>query len=81
MDTQVVSPGDGVIDEQIRELLQRYPRLTFLTLAESLPGYTWHALFAALNRLRGQRQLELLPLAMDYEVVWQHGRGQPTIAV
>lgn len=81
MDTQVVSPGDGVIDEQIRELLQRDRRVTFLTLAESFPVYTWHALFAALNRLRGQHQVDLLPLAMDYEVVWQHGREQPTITV
>ncbi|HQY59732.1 MAG: hypothetical protein WBB60_15840 [Nitrospira sp.] len=79
MDTQVVSPGDGAIDEQIRELLQRYRRLTFLTLAEFLPVYTWHALFSALNRLRGQHEVDLLPLPMDYEVVWQHGRERPTI--
>ncbi|HRB81789.1 MAG TPA: hypothetical protein PK614_05950 [Nitrospira sp.] len=54
MDPQVVSPGDGAIDEQILGLLQHHRRLTFLTLAESLPLYTWQALFAALNRLRGQ---------------------------
>ena len=52
MDPQVVSPGDGAIDEQILGLLQHHRRLTFLTLAESLPLYTWQALFAALNRLR-----------------------------
>jgi len=46
MDPQVVSPGDGAIDEQILGLLQHHRRLTFLTLAESLPLYTWQALFA-----------------------------------
>lgn len=81
MDTQVVSPGDGVIDDQIRELLQRDRRVTFLTLADCLPVYTWRALFAALNRLRGQHQVDLLPLAMDYEVVWQHRRERPALTV
>ena len=47
MDPQVISPGDGAIDEQILGLLQHHRRLTFLTLAESLPLYTWQALFAA----------------------------------
>ena len=32
-------------------------------------NYTWQALFAALNRLRGQRHVDLLPLAADYEAV------------
>ena len=40
MDPQVISPGDGAIDEQILGLLQHHRRLTFLTLAESLPLYT-----------------------------------------
>lgn len=77
MDPQVVSPSDGAIDEQILGLLQHHRRLTFLTLADSLPLYTWHALFAALNRLRSQHHVELLPLAMDYEVIWRHGYERP----
>ena len=79
MDTQVVSSGDGTIDEQILGLLQHHRRLTFLTLAESLPLYTWHTIFAALSRLRGQQQVDLLPLAADYEVVWQQGRESPSL--
>ena len=79
MDPQVVSPGDGAIDEQILGLLQHHRRLTFLTLAESLPLYTWHALFAALSRLRGQQHVDLLPLAADYEVVWRQGRECPSL--
>lgn len=79
MDSQVVSPGDGAIDEQILVLLQHHRRLTFLTLADSFPLHTWQALFAALNRLRGQHQVDLLPLATDYEVVSQQGseRARP----
>lgn len=79
MDPQVVSRGDGAIDEQILGLLQHHRRLTFLTLAESLPLYTWQALFAALNRLRGQGHVDLLPLAADYEVVWQQGSERPSL--
>lgn len=79
MDPQAVSPGDGAIDEQMLGLLQHHRRLTFLTLAESLPLYTWHALFAALNRFRGQHHVDLLPLAADYEVVWQQGSERPSL--
>lgn len=79
MDPQVVSRSDGAIDEQILGLLQHHRRLTFLTLAESFPLYTWQALFAALSRLRGQRHVDLLPLAADYEVVWQQGRECPSL--
>ena len=79
MGPQVVSPGDGAIDEQILGLLQHHRRLTFLTLAESLPLYTWHALFAALSRLRGQHHVDLLSLAGDYEVVWQQGSERPSL--
>lgn len=79
MNPQVVSPGDGALDEQILVLLQHHRRLTFLTLADSFPLYTWHALFAALNRLRGQHQVDLLPLATDYEVVWRQGRERPPL--
>ncbi len=71
---QAGSPVDDVIDNQILVLLHRHRRLTFLTLADALPLYTWHSLFAALNRLRTQEHVELLPLAADYEVVWRPGR-------
>lgn len=67
-------PSDDVIDNQILVLLHRHRRLTFLTLADALPLYTWQSLFAALNRLRTQEQVELLPLAADYEVIWRSGR-------
>ncbi|MCS6291222.1 MAG: hypothetical protein H8K10_19950 [Nitrospira sp.] len=79
MDPQVVSPGDVAVDEQILVLLQHHRRLTFLTLADSLPLYSWHALFAALNRLRGQHLVDLLPLATDYEVVWRQGGELPPL--
>ena len=79
MDPQIVSTGDGTIDEQILVLLQHHGRLTFLTLADALPLYTWHALFAALNRLRDLNQVDLLPLATDYEVVWRNGRERPSL--
>lgn len=71
---QAGSPDDDVIDNQILVLLHHHRRLTFLTLADALPLYTWQSLFAALNRLRTQDQVELLPLAADYEVVWLSGR-------
>lgn len=68
------SPSDDVIDNQILVLLHRHRRLTFLNLADALPSYTWQSLFAALNRLKTQEHVELLPLAADYEVVWRHSR-------
>ncbi|MGC3973545.1 MAG: hypothetical protein QM771_04080 [Nitrospira sp.] len=71
---QAGSPGDDVIDNQILLLLHRHRRVTFLALADALPVYTWQSLFAALNRLRTQDQVELLPLAADYEVIWRRGR-------
>ena len=70
---QAGSPDDDVIDNQILVLLHHHRRLTVLPLADALPLYTWQSLFAALNRLRTQDQVELLPLAADYEVVWRHG--------
>ncbi len=78
MDRQAASPGDDVVDNQILVLLERHRRLTFLDLADSLPLYTWQSLFAALNRLRGQDHVELLPLAADYEVVWRHKQERPS---
>ena len=77
MDPQVVSPGDGAIDEQILGLLQHHRRLTFLTLAESLPLYTWQALFAALNRLRGQRHDRTVRRVR----VIEGGKGCPAVDV
>ena len=81
MISQAGSPNDDVIGNQILVLLSRHRRLTFLTLADALPLYTWHSLFAALNRLRTQEQVDLLPLAADYEVIWRHGRqGGPLVS-
>lgn len=71
---QAGSTSDDVIDNQILVLLHRHRRLTFLTLADALPLYTWQSLFAALNRLRTHEQVELLPLAADYEVLWRNNR-------
>ena len=79
MDPQVVSPGDGANDEQILGLLQHHRRVTFLTPAGALPSYTWQAQFAALYRGRGPLHEDLLPLAADYEVVWQQGSERPSL--
>lgn len=79
MDRQAASPGDDVVDNQILVLLERRRRLTFLDLADTLPLYTWQSLFAALNRLRGQQYVELVPLPADYEVVWQRGQERPPL--
>jgi hypothetical protein len=72
-------PGDGPVDQQILELLQHHRRLTFLSLADSLPAYTWHSLFVALNRLSHQQHVELMPLPEDYEVVWRHWRTRSPV--
>lgn len=74
MGPQSMSAVEDVLDNQILVLLQHHRRLTFLTLADALPVYTWQSLFGALNRLRGQQYLELLPLPADYEVVWRRGQ-------
>lgn len=79
MDPQNVRTTDGVADEQILVLLQRHPRLSFLTLAESLPTYTWRSLFVALNRLRHQERLDMMPLAGGYEVLWRHRRQRSPV--
>lgn len=75
------SQSDDVIDNQILVLLHRHRRLTFLSLADALPLYTWQSLFAALNRLKTQDHVDLLPLAADYEVVWRHAlEGAPMLS-
>ena len=71
-----VRPAAGVVDEQILILLQHHRRLTFLALADSLPTYSWRALFMSLNRLCRAQHVELMPLAGDYEVVWRHWREE-----
>lgn len=62
MGPQSTSAVEDVLDNQILVLLQHQRRVTFLTLADSFPLYTWQSLFTALNRLRGQHHVELLPL-------------------
>ena len=72
-------PGHEVIDNQILVLLHRHRRLTFLTLADALPLYTWQSLFSSLSRLRTLDHVELLPLAADYEVIWRSGREEDSV--
>ena len=76
METEAIRSTAGSVDEQILILLQHHRRLTFLALADSLPTYSWRALFMSLNRLCRARHVELLPLAGDYEVVWRHWREE-----
>ena len=80
MGPQSTSAVEDVLDNQIRVLLQHQRRVTFLTLADSFPLYTWQSLFTALNRLRGQHHVELLPLPADYEVVWRHGHERSSLS-
>ena len=76
MESEAVRPAAGIVDEQILILLQHHRRLTFLALADSLPTYSWRALFMSLNRLCREEHVELMPLAGDYEVVWRHWREE-----
>lgn len=76
MRRQSTSATEDVLDNQILVLLQHHRRLTFLTLADALPMYTWQSLFAALNRLRHREQVEMMALPADYEVVWRPGRDR-----
>ncbi|HNI69522.1 MAG TPA: hypothetical protein PKV55_15855 [Nitrospira sp.] len=76
MRIQPTSATEDVPDNQILVLLQHHRRLTFLTLADALPMYTWQSLFAALNRLRHREQVEMMALPADYEVVWRPGRDR-----
>ena len=77
MGPQSTSANEDVVDNQILVLLQHHRRLTFLTLADALPIYTWRSLFAALNRLRHREQVELVALPADYELLWQPSRDRP----
>lgn len=80
MGPQSMSAVEDVLDNQILVLLQHQRRVTFLTLADSFPLYTWQSLFTALNRLRGQHHVELLPLPADYEVVWRRGHERSSLS-
>ena len=80
MGPQSTSAVEDVLDNQILVLLQHQRRVTFLTLADSFPLYTWQSLFTALNRLRGQHHVELLPLTADYEVVWRRGHERSSLS-
>lgn len=77
MGPQSASANEDVVDNQILVLLQHHRRLTFLTLADALPMYTWQSLFAALNRLRHREQVELVALPADYELLWPPNRDRP----
>jgi hypothetical protein len=75
-DVQPAGSADWEIEHQVRLLLQRHRRLTFLALADSVPTANWRSLFLVLNRLSRQRQVGVMPLAGGYEVVWLHGREE-----
>ena len=77
MGPQSTSANEDVVDNQILVLLQHHRRLTFLTLADALPIYTWQSSFAALNRLRHREQVELVALPADYELLWPPNRDCP----
>ena len=76
MRIQPTSATEDVPDNPILVLLLHHRRLTFLTLADALPMYTWQSLFAALNRLRHREQVEKMAMPEDYEVVWRPGRDR-----
>lgn len=78
MESDEVRPAEGIVDRQILILLRHHRRLTFLALADSLPTYSWRALFMSLNRLCREQHVELMPLAGDYEVVWRNWREEGT---
>ncbi|MBX3237522.1 MAG: hypothetical protein KF814_15335 [Nitrospiraceae bacterium] len=66
--------GGGVdldLDERMVSLFRQHRRLTFFALSDLLPAYSWRALFSALNRLLLTKQVALVPLGEDYELIWQ----------
>lgn len=42
--------------------------MTFMSLANTFPEYTWISLFKALNNLERQRLVKLTPVPWDYEI-------------
>ena len=42
--------------------------MTFMSLANTFPEYTWISLFKALNNLERQQLVKLTPVPWDYEI-------------
>jgi hypothetical protein len=67
---------ESSVDEEILALRYTRPFIMFSDLADSMPQYTWHALFGALNRLAAQRVIQLIPHRSDYEVVFFRSKAK-----
>ena len=70
MDTKTASNADPCIEEAILALCCNRRIQRFSDLAQALPQHSWRALFAALNRLAHQRNIELVSHPWDYEIVF-----------
>jgi hypothetical protein len=57
------------IESRILALLRTPKRLTFFSLADRIPEYTWQDLFRALKHLQDQERIDLVALKWDYEVL------------
>lgn len=68
MDLRRYAPSDHAIELHILGLLRSHRRLTFLSMAEAAPQYTWRELLDALNRLNRKGRVSLTPMQWDYEV-------------
>lgn len=68
------------IEGEIQALLCGTNRMTFMSLANAFPEYTWISLFKALNNLERQQVIKLIPVPWDYEIAILHqpttGRGE-----
>ena len=60
--------SDQFVETRILALLHAKPQLTFTSLAQAIPDYTWQTLFRALSQLQEQQQITLSPLPRDYEI-------------
>lgn len=56
------------IVHRIREVVSRERTLTFTTLTTTLPDCQWINLLRALNHLKEQHEIRLIPLPRDYQI-------------
>ncbi|WP_447972199.1 hypothetical protein [Nitrospira sp. Kam-Ns4a] len=68
MDHKAHGLSDSDVEDLILGLLYSRRRLSFLELADAMAGYQWRRLFEALFRLQQRQQVDLRPLAGDYEI-------------
>ena len=73
---ETLSKVESSVDEEILALRYTHQFIMFSDLAGSMPQYTWHTLFSALNRLAGQRVIQLIPHRSDYEVVFPRSKAK-----